>query len=178
MIHLNQTRAVILRLPIALAMLMLTAVAARADVSARDTSAMANANLIYIATVRKDGNQSRNTPVWFIMTKDNALLIQTSPTSWKAKRIRRGSPALIWIGKGDGPAFIGKAEILTDKDSQQAIIDGIPRKYWMARMGFAKPSQQKFDDGKIVVIKITPVRDLPDGFTSQPGTPAPPLEAK
>jgi hypothetical protein len=160
------------------AILLLVAGAAGADTSPRDLKAMSDASLIYIATVRKDGNESRPAPVWFLTTKGNALLIQTSPTSWKAKRIRRGSPAIVWIGSGDGPAFIGKAEILTDPQSQQEIIDGIPRKYTLARLGFARPSQQKFTDGKIVVIRITPVRDLPDGFKSQPGTPAPSLEAK
>lgn len=169
-------RTAILKMVAALALMISTAAAARAEVSASDVAAMSNASLIYIATVRKDGNQSKPAPVWFLTTKDNALLIQTSPTSWKAKRIKRGSPAMIWIGSGDGPAFIGKAEILTDKESQQEIIDGIPRKYTLARLGFARPSEQKFADGKIVVIRITPVRDLPN-FKSQPGTPAPALSA-
>jgi len=39
------------------------------------------------------------------------------------------------------------------------------------------PSQAKFDSGKGIAIKITPVRDLPDGFASQPATPAPALGA-
>ena len=160
-----------------IASLILMAGIVSADTSATDLKAMADASYIYIATVRKDGNQSRAVPVWFLVSKDNSLLIQTSPTSWKAKRIRRGSPAMVWIGTSDGPAFIGKAEILTDKDSQQEIIDGIPRKYTLARLGFARPNEKKFADGKVVVIRITPARDLP-GFKSQPGTPAPTLEAK
>ena len=161
-----------------IASLMLAASGASADTSARDLKAMSDASYIYIATVRKDGNQSRAVPVWFLVSKDNSLLIQTSPKSWKAKRIGRGSPAMIWIGTSDGPAFIGKAAILTDKASQQEIIDGIPRKYTLARLGFARPSEKKFAAGQIVVIRITPVRDLPEGFKSQPGTPAPSLEAK
>jgi hypothetical protein len=32
-----------------------------------------------------------------------------------------------------------------------------------------------FTDRRIVAIKITPVRDLPDGFVSAPGTQAPEL---
>jgi hypothetical protein len=44
-------------------------------------------------------------------------------------------------------------------------------------MGFAKPTQEKFDSGKIVAIKIMPVRDLPEHFVTQPATPAPSLEA-
>src|SRR5450432_2345752 len=74
----------------------------------RDIDAFSKASLVYIATVRKDGNQSKAAPVWFTTTPDHVLLINTGPTSWKAKRIRRGSPAMVWIGSEDGPAFIGK----------------------------------------------------------------------
>lgn len=156
---------------------MVVAVPVRADTSKRDADALQKSSLIYIATVRKDGNQSKSTPVWFITTKDNQVLIETSPTSWKAKRIRRGSPALIWIGKADGPAFIGKAEIVTDEALQNQVIEEYPRKYLLARVGFARPSREKINDNRICVIKITPARDFPDGFVSAPGTPAPKLDS-
>src|ERR1019366_7150869 len=64
----------------------------------RDIEAFSKASLVYIATVRKDGNQSKAAPVWFTTTRDHVLIINTGPSSWKAKRIRRGSPALVWIG--------------------------------------------------------------------------------
>jgi hypothetical protein len=159
------------------AVLVLAASSARSDTSPRDVKALQAASLIYIATVRKDGNQSKNTPVWFITTKDNQVLIETSPTSWKAKRIRRGSPAIIWIGKADGPAFVGKAEIVTDQALQDQVIEEYPRKYLLARIGFARPTREKIDDNRICVIRISPVRDLSDGFTNAPGTPAPKLDA-
>jgi hypothetical protein len=158
------------------ALVLLAQTPVRAETSSRDVDAMKGASLIYIGTVRKDGNQSKNTPVWFITTKDNQVLIETSPTSWKAKRIRRGSPALIWIGKADGPAFIGKAEIVTDKALQDEVIEEYPRKYILARVGFAKPTREKIDDNRICVIRITPMRDLPDGFKNDPGTPAPKID--
>jgi general stress protein 26 len=162
----------------AMSVLLGASVTAHAALSDRDLKALGNASLIYIATVRKDGNQSTSAPVWFIMSKGNTLLIQTGAMSWKAKRIRRGSPAMIWIGEKDGPAFIAKAAIESDKDSQQEILQGIPRKYMLARLGIVGPSQKKFDAGTLVVIRFTQVRDFPDGFASQPGTPAPALESK
>ncbi len=154
------------------------AATARAATSARDADALAKATYIYIATVRKDGNQSKAAPVWFITTADNQVLIETSPTSWKAKRIKRGSPALIWIGSSTGPALIGKAEIVQDETLQDEVIEQYPKKYLLARIGFARPSRAKLDSGQIVVIRISPARDLPDGFQSTPGTPAPLLDEK
>ena len=151
---------------------------ANAATSPRDADALAKATYIYIATVRKDGNQSKAVPVWFITTADQQVLIETSPTSWKAKRIKRGSPAMIWIGARTGPAFIGKAEIVTDTKVQDLVIEQYPKKYLLARIGFARPSRAKLDSGQIVVIHISPTRDLPDGFQSAPGTPAPSLDEK
>ena len=158
------------------AILAAVATPATAATSPRDTKALAQATYIYISTVRKDGNQSKAVPVWFITTADNQLLIETSPTSWKARRIKRGSPAMIWIGARTGPAFVGKAEIVTDTELQNQVIAEYPKKYLLARIGFARPSRAKLDSGQIIVIRISPARDLPAGFASEPGTPAPTLE--
>jgi hypothetical protein len=155
-----------------------SATAVSAATSSRDVDALAKATYIYIATVRKDGNQSKAAPVWFITTTGHQVLIETSPTSWKAKRIKRGSPALIWIGERTGPAFIGKAEIVNDTALQDEVIAQYPKKYLLARIGFARPSRAKLDRGQIVVIRISPAHDLPDGFQSAPGTPAPALDEK
>ena len=152
-------------------------VSARTEMTSRDAQALAGAKLIYIATVRKDGNQSKAAPVWFTMSADNkAILIQTGPQTWKAKRIKRGSPALIWIGTAGGPAFIGKAEITPDAAVVQKILTDMHDKYWENRVMGVGPSAERFKSGERIAIVVTPVRDLPDGFSSSPGTPAPKAE--
>ncbi|HYL58445.1 MAG TPA: pyridoxamine 5'-phosphate oxidase family protein [Candidatus Acidoferrales bacterium] len=175
-------RAATLAVAAVLVCVLVAAAAIAADTAAtpvtspRDVAALAKSSLIYIATVRKDGNQSTAAPVWFITTADHQVLIETSPKSWKAKRIKRGSPALIWIGERTGPAFIGRAEIVADTKLQDQVLEEYPKKYMLARIGYARPTRAKLDSGQIVVIRIAPVRDFPDGFQSQPGTPAPSLD--
>jgi hypothetical protein len=149
---------------------------AGAQVSQRDLDALSTAGILYIATVRKDGNQSTAAPVWFTVSPNHLVLIQTQPTTWKAKRIRRGSPVIVWIGRKHGPAFIGTAEISSDPAVERQIIEDYPKKYLMARFGFHRPNQEMFDKGGILSIAITPVRDLPQSFSSQPGTPAPSID--
>ncbi len=149
----------------------------RAEISQRDAQALSKAELIYIATVRKDGNQSKAAPVWFTLSADkNDILIQTGPKTWKAKRIRRGSPAIVWIGTADGPAFIGKAEITSDAATINKILTDFHEKYWQNRVLKIGPSREGFDNGERIAIRITPARDLPTGFASAPGTKAPPLD--
>ena len=123
--------------------------------------------------MRKDGNQSKPVPVWFILAHDRSLLIQTGRRSWIARRVGRGSPVILWIDKRDGPALIGNAEISKDPELTKQIVKDYPRKYLLARLGFHRPRQERFDAGEILAIEITPIRDLPDGFAAKPGSRAP-----
>jgi hypothetical protein len=160
----------------ALLMILVSAARLLAGTSAANLELLSKSSLVYIATVRKSGDQSKAVPIWFTTTDDGSLLINTAPDSWKAKRIKRGSPVMIWIGKADGPAFIGKAEITGDPKDLDKIVADYPKKYTIAWVGLFRPSRKKYDAGTSVAIKITPVRDLPDGFQSAPGTPAPALD--
>jgi len=135
--------------------------------------ALSGARRIYVATVRKDGNQSKPVPVWFTLTADRSLLIQTRRSSWIVRRVHRGSPVILWIAKRDGPALIGNAGISKDPEVTKQIVKDYPRKYLLARLGLHRPRQERFDAGEILAIEITPIRDLPDGFTGNPGSPAP-----
>jgi hypothetical protein len=128
---------------------------------------------IYIATVRKDGKQSAAVPVWFTVTRDGAILIQTRPASWLVRRIKRGSPVIVWIGKPGGPAFIGTAKCSVDAEVVNRIIADYRKKYLLARIGIYRPTARSFAQGRRIAIEIRPTRSLPPGFISQPGAPAP-----
>jgi phosphatidylglycerophosphate synthase len=141
--------------------------------SQRDLDALSKARRIYLATERRDGSQSKTAPVWFTLAPDHSLLIQTRRNSWTAKRVRRGSRVIVWIGRRDGPALIGSAEISRDPKVTNRIVDEYPRKYLLAWLGFHRPRQERFDAGEILAIRITPLRDLPEGFGSEPGGRAP-----
>jgi hypothetical protein len=66
----------------------------------RDLDALPKASL---ATARKHSNQGNAAPVWFTLAPDHAVLIQTPPSTSKEKRICRGSPVIVWIGRHEGP---------------------------------------------------------------------------
>jgi general stress protein 26 len=141
----------------------------------REFDTLAQTRIIYVATVRKDGTQSKATPVWFTIRPDHRILIQSGPNSWQTKRIRRGSPVLVWIGRRRGAAFIGKAELTDDQMVVEQIIKDYPKKYLMARLGLHRPTKSSFARGERVAVQITPIQVLPQGFSSQPGAPAPNL---
>jgi hypothetical protein len=141
----------------------------------RELDSLARARVIYVATVRKNGTQSKAAPIWFTTTSNRAILIQSGPDSWHTKRIRSGSPVLVWIGRRRRLAFVGNAELSDDPVVVEQIIKDYPRKYLMARLGLHRPTRSSFERGERLAIRITPLQVLPLGFKSQPGAPAPKL---
>ena len=76
------------------------------------------------------------------------------------------------------PQAVGnRSEVLTHfrqlGSLSEQILDDFRQKYFENREMGVGPSRARFDSGDRVAIKITPVRDLPDGFSSNPGTPPP-----
>jgi hypothetical protein len=116
--------------------------------------ALAKAKLLYVATQRKNGERSTSAPVWFIY-EDDAIYSTTSPDSWKAKRIARGSPLYMWVGSESGPFVVGTAEKITDPVVIAHMGDAYADKYWIAMLGFFRPRPERVAAGKTVAYKVT-----------------------
>ena len=114
------------------------------------------ADEIHVATVRKDGTRSSVVPVWFGWM-DDAIWFTTSPTSHKAKRIQRGSPLFVSATGKDGPFIKTKAEIIRDGAVADRLGELYKDKYWIAWMGFFRPSASRNESGKTILLRLTPM---------------------
>jgi general stress protein 26 len=119
-----------------------------ASLPAQTEAALQSSDLIYVATKRRDGSRSSAKPIWFYYTDDGKLFFTTSPDSWKAKRIVRGSPLYIRVGEKDGPFLVGEAEAVTDPDLVDRMGKAYADKYWIAWLGFFKPRSARVTSGK------------------------------
>ena len=115
--------------------------------------AVRNAKQIWVATRRKDGTPSKAVPVWFMVDGD-ALYFSTGPESHKARRIARGSPLDVWVGRADGPHFVGRAELVRDPAVAARMAPVYDRKYWISWLGFFRPRPDRVRDGKTVIVKV------------------------
>ena len=122
--------------------------------------ALAASKLIYIATQRKSGERSTSAPVWFVWEND-AIWTTTSPDSWKAKRIARGSPLYIWVGSESGPFVVGTAEKITDPAIIAHMGELYADKYSIAALGFFKPRPDRVASGKTIAYKVTIAEGTP-----------------
>jgi len=109
---------------------------------------------IYVATQRRSGERSTAAPIWFYF-EDGKIFFTTSPTSWKAKRIARGSPLFINVGSAEGPALVGKAEPVTDAALIDRMGEAYSKKYWIAWLGFFRPRSDRVLAGKTKAYLVT-----------------------
>jgi hypothetical protein len=116
---------------------------------------LATAKEIYVATQRKDGTRSTVVPVWFGLM-DNAIWFTTGPGSYKVKRLKRGSPMFVSVVGKDGPFIKTKVEIVKDAALADRLGEIYAKKYWIAWLGFFRPSRARNESGKTVLLKLTP----------------------
>ena len=118
-------------------------------------TALKSSKQIYVATHRHDGSRSKVVPVWFMFDGD-AIYFATAPTSYKAKRIKKGSPLEVWVGSESGPHFVGKAELSQDPELAARMAPVYSQKYWIAWLGLFRPDPERVRSGKTVLVKVSP----------------------
>ncbi|MCC6849959.1 MAG: pyridoxamine 5'-phosphate oxidase family protein [Deltaproteobacteria bacterium] len=131
------------------------AAVAQAGFGPEVTAALQSSKEIYVATRRADGTIGKVVPVWFMYDGD-AIYFTTLPTTYKAKRITKGSPLYVWVGSADGPHFVGPAEVLRDPELAARMAPVYARKYWIAWLGLFKPNAERVRGGKTVIVKVRP----------------------
>jgi hypothetical protein len=135
--------------------LMLATTVATGEFPADVVSALRTSKQIYVATKRADGSQSKVVPVWF-MYDGEAIYFATGPESYKARRIRHGSPLLVWVGSADGPHFVGKVTLEKDPELAARMAPVYSKKYWIAWLGLFRPDPERVRSGKTVLVKVVP----------------------
>ena len=138
-----------------LALVLVAVAAGGAGFPSGVPEALRSAKQIYVATRRADGTQSAAVPVWFTFDGD-AVYFTTGPASHKVRRIRRGSPLLVWVGRADGPHFTGQAEVLQDPEVAARMAPDYDRKYWIAWLGLFRPRPERVRAGKTVIVRVRP----------------------
>jgi len=139
---------------VALADVSVDAAVSGAALSTTTEQALATSTLLYVATQRKSGARSTVRPIWFNY-EGGTLYFTTSPSSWKARRLARGSPLYIWVGSESGPFLIGHAERINDRDTIARMGEEYARKYWIARLGFFRPDPDRVSAGKTIAYRVT-----------------------
>jgi hypothetical protein len=124
-----------------------------AGLPAATREALADASLIYVATQRKSGVRSEAAPIWFLY-ENGEIFFTTSPESWKAKRIARGSPLYIWVGNEDGPFLLGTAQPVTDPAVIAHMGEEYSKKYWIAWLGLFRPRPERVAEGKTLAYRV------------------------
>jgi len=114
---------------------------------------LTSSSYIYVATQRPDGELGSFNPIWFNYDQGK-IFFTTSPDSFKAKRIAKGSPLTIRVGTEDGPVIVGKAEKVTDPAYVDRMGDAYDKKYWISWLGFFRPRGERVTSGKTMAYVV------------------------
>ncbi len=98
---------------------------------------------------------SKVVPVWFMFDGD-AIYFATLPSSYKAKRIKKGSPLYVWVGRRRRSALRRPGGALTDPEVAARMAPVYAQKYWIAWLGLFKPNPERVRTGKTVIVKVRP----------------------
>lgn len=152
-------------MPILFALLLTLSVCAVAygagQLSDSVKTALETQKLVSIATQRANGGWGRAAPVWFMYDGEGVYFI-TAPSSYKARRIRRGSLAQVWLDDTAGPVFTGETHIVTDGPTLDRLNAAYKRKYWAAWLTYwARPLAGRVEAGTLVAVRLTPRLDTP-----------------
>jgi PPOX class probable F420-dependent enzyme len=92
--------------------------------------ALSRAHYIYLTTYSKAGKPG-TVPTWCWL-HDDAVYFTTQRASLKARRIKNSGRVTVHVGKKNGPAFDGHAELVEDRpELEAAILRAYRSKYWI-----------------------------------------------
>jgi len=134
----------------------LTGVTRAAELPADVKTALETSKYVYISSTRKDGTLGKPAEIWFLY-HNGAVYVGTMPTSWRAKRIKKGrAAAKIAVGKVDGPSFMATGAIVNEPDVLPVLYETYAKKYADGWKQFEPKFRSGFKDGSRVLIKYTP----------------------
>jgi PPOX class probable F420-dependent enzyme len=119
-------------------------------------AALRRASYIYVTTFGASG-KSGTVPVW-CWYDGTAAYFTTERESLKARRIRETGRVVVRVGKRDGPAFEGCAELVDGRrDLEDALLRAYRRKYWvLVPLWMGRYIRRGLDSGRSVLVRITP----------------------
>lgn len=145
-----------MRRAIAVGLVLLAVVAARAGLKPEVEKALREATFVYVQSERKTGEWSKPAEIWFHF-EEGKVYVATRPTSWRVRRIGwKRAKARVAVGKADGPAFEARAELVKDPALENRLMADYAKKYPDGWVKFEQAFRDGFKSGDRVVVRYTP----------------------
>lgn len=121
----------------------------------------------WFGSYKKTG-ELKKIQVWLIV-KNGAIEFLTPRDSYKVKRLRKNPKAVCYVGRADGPALAGTAQIVDDKNEVARVY----RAYWKTHpvgmaMGIGLLVWLGMRAGTRVVVRVQPDEPNPLAGVNDP----------
>lgn len=115
----------------------------------------------------KKSGELKKVQVW-LTVNNGRIEFTTKADSYKVKRLRRNPRVICFIGRKDGPAITGTAEIVTDRDAVWRAY----RAYWKVHpvmmLFVAFGIRRRIKAGRSVLIRVHPDEPNPLAEITEP----------
>jgi len=134
-------------------------------------SALEGSKFVYVSPLRSDGSESRcHGEVWYGWI-DDAVVLNTAPTTWKGRALEKGlTRTRIWVGdygrvgglRGSdkfraGPSFEAEASRVTDRAVNDRLLAIFDKKYPGSIDRWRDKMREGFETGERVAIRYSPL---------------------
>lgn len=113
----------------------------------------------------KKSGELKKIRVWLTVNQGRIEFL-TGNDSYKAKRIRGNPRVVCFLGRENGPAISGRAEILMDREDIERVHRGYEKSHPFMMLLLGRGIRKRIESGEQVVIRVHPDEPNPlDGLT-------------
>jgi len=109
----------------------------------------------------KKSGELKKIQVWLTVNQGRIEFL-TPAHSYKAERVRRNPRVICFLGRENGPAIPGTAEIVTNREASDRVYRAYRKTHPLLMLFLGRGIRKRIESGEQVVIRVHP--DEPNPF--------------
>ena len=115
----------------------------------------------------KKSGELKKIQVWLTVNQGRIEFL-TAANSYKAKRIRRNPNVICYLGRENGPAIPGTAEIVIDRDASERVYRAYRKTHPFLMLFLGRGIHKRVESGEQVVVRVQPDEPNPLAGVTDP----------
>jgi len=115
----------------------------------------------------KKSGELKKIQVWLTVNQGRIEFL-TSADSYKAKRVRRNPKVICFLGRENGPAVPGTAEIVADRDTSERLYRAYRKSHSFLMLFLGRGIHKRIASGEQVVVRVHPDEPNPLAGVTDP----------
>lgn len=115
----------------------------------------------------KKSGELKKIQVWLTVNQGRIEFL-TAAASYKAKRVRRNPKVICFLGRENGPAVPGIAELVPDRDTSERVYRAYRKSHPFLMLFLGRGIHKRIEAGEQVVVRVQPDEPNPLAGVTDP----------